>query len=202
MLDAYKKALWLEYFTVGYNVTEGVVSVVVGYLTGSVALVGFGLDSAIESFSGTVLIWRLTRHGKVSKEEEARIEALSVKLVGVSFLILGAYVLYGAITKLWLGERPDPTLFGLSIAVVSIIIMPLLARAKGRCAAEISSDALRADSRQTWLCSILSAALIVGLGLNYVYGLWWADPVSAVVISGFIFREAHSTLKSKKLCCC
>jgi divalent metal cation (Fe/Co/Zn/Cd) transporter len=202
MLKTYKKALWLEYFTVGYNVAEGVVSVVIGYLTGSVALVGFGLDSGIESFSGTVLIWRLTRHGKVSKEEEARVEALSVKLVGVSFLILGAYVLYGAIAKLWFGERPDPTLFGLSIAITSIIIMPLLARAKGRCAVEISSEALRADSRQTWLCSILSAALIVGLGLNYLYGLWWADPVSAVVISGFIFREAYSTLKSKKLCCC
>ncbi|MBE9528249.1 MAG: cation transporter [Proteobacteria bacterium] len=202
MLETYKKALWLEYFTVGYNVAEGVVSVLVGYLTGSVALVGFGLDSGIESLSGAVLIWRLTRHGKVSKEEEERVEALSVKLVGVSFLLLGGYVLYGAITKLWLGERPDPTLFGIAIAVASIIIMPLLARAKGRCAEEISSDALKADSRQTWLCSILSAALIVGLGLNYLYGLWWADPVSAIVISGFIFREAYSTLKSKKLCCC
>lgn len=202
MLKAYKKALWLEYFTVGYNVAEGVVSVVVGYLTGSVALVGFGLDSGIESFSGSVLIWRLTRHGRVSKEDEARVEARAVKLVGISFLILGAYVLYKGVEKLWLAKQPDPTLFGICIAVASIIIMPLLARAKGQCAEEISSEALRADSRQTWLCSILSAALIIGLGLNYLYGLWWADPVSAIVISGFIFREAYSTLRSKKLCCC
>ncbi len=202
MSDFYKKALWLEYFTVGYNVVEGVASVAVGYLSGSVALVGFGLDSAVESTSGAVLIWRLTRHGKVSKEREERVEELAVKMVGVCFLLLGGYVLYGAATKLWLGQRPDPTLFGIGIAVTSIIIMPILARAKKRCADEISSGALEADSRQTWICSILSAALIVGLGLNYLFGLWWADPVSAILISGIIFREAYNAFKTKKLCTC
>ncbi len=198
----YKKALWLEYFTVAYNVVEGVVSVVAGYLSGSVALVGFGLDSAIESTSGAVLIWRLKQHNRVSKEREEQVERMAVKLVGASFLLLGLYVLYGAITKLWLEERPDPTLFGIGIAVASIIVMPILARAKSRLADKISSHALKADSRQTWICSILSAALIVGLGLNYLFGLWWADPVSAIVISGLIFREAYNAFRTKTLCCC
>ncbi len=202
MSNSYKKALWLEYFTVGYNLVEGVLSVLVGYMSGSVALVGFGLDSAIESTSGSILIWRLLKHGRVPKEHEERVERQAVRLVGISFLLLGSYVLYGAVSKLYYAQEPEPTLFGIGIAVASIIIMPLLARAKKRSAIEISSRALEADSRQTWICSILSAALIVGLGLNYLFGLWWADPVTAIIIAGFVFREAAHTFKTKQLCSC
>jgi cation diffusion facilitator family transporter len=198
----FKKALYLEYFTVGYNVIEGVLSILAGYLAGSIALIGFGLDSAVESSSGTVLIWRLTRHGKVSEEEEERVERAAVKLVGASFFLLGAYVLYESVKKLYLQEQPEPSLFGIIIAVASIIVMPLLAYSKRRIARKINSRSLEADSKQTLICSLLSVALLLGLGLNYLFGLWWADPLSALVIVFFIFREGVEAFRAEKLCTC
>lgn len=202
MKELYRKALLLEYLTVGYNIGEGVVSVAAGVLAGSIALVGFGLDSAIESASGGVLIWRLTRHGKISEEEEERVEKRAVKLVGVSFFLLAAYVLFESLKKLYYAERPEPTLLGIAIAVASIIIMPLLARAKSRAAEGLGSRALRADSRQTFICSLLSVALLFGLGANYLFGLWWADPVAALVIVGFIVKEGIEAMRSEELCTC
>lgn len=198
----YKKALYLEYLTVGYNVLEGVLSLMAGYLAGSIALVGFGFDSAIESLSGMVLIWRLSSHGRCSAEEEERVEKKAVRLVGVSFIVLGAYVFAESIKKLYLHERPEPTLFGIVIALFSIAIMPALAWAKYSAGKELGSRSLVADSRQTVICSLLSIALVVGLGLNYVYGVWWADPVSALVIVAFIMREGVETLREGKTCSC
>lgn len=198
----YRKALYLEYFTVGYNVLEGAFSVLVGYLAGSIALVGFGLDSAVESASGAVLIWRLTQHGRVSKEEEERVERTAVKLVGASFFLLGTYVLYESVKKLYFQEHPEPTLLGIAIAVSSMIIMPLLSYSKKKTARQIKSRSLEADSKQTLICSLLSVALLFGLGLNYLFGLWWADPVSALVIVFFIFREGVEAFGEEKLCSC
>jgi cation diffusion facilitator family transporter len=198
----FKKALYLEYFTVGYNVIEGVLSILAGYLAGSIALIGFGLDSAVESASGGVLIWRLTRHGRVSEEEEERVERTAVKLVGASFFLLGAYVLYESVKKLYLQEQPEPSLFGIIIAAASIIVMPLLAYSKRRIARKINSRSLEADSKQTLICSLLSVALLLGLGLNYLFGLWWADPLSALVIVFFIFREGVEAFRAEKLCSC
>src|SRR3972149_8578054 len=171
--DLYRRALLLEYFTVGYNVLEGVLSIVAGLLAGSIALIGFGLDSAIESSSGGVLIWRLTRHGKISEEEEERVERTAVRLVGVSFFLLGAYVFFESARKLYSHEHPEPSLFGILIAASSLVVMPVLAYAKHRTAKEMRSRSLAADSKQNLVCSLLSVALLIVLGLNYLYGLWW-----------------------------
>lgn len=173
-----------------------------GYLAGSIALVGFGFDSAIESISGAVLIWRLAKHGRISAEEEARVEKKAVMLVGVSFIVLGIYVFAESIKKLYLHERPEPTLFGIVIALFSIAIMPFLAYAKYSAGKKLASRALVADSKQTVVCTMLSIALVVGLGLNYIYGLWWADPASALVIVAFIMREGVETLREGKTCSC
>lgn len=200
--DLYRKALLLEYLTVGYNILEGVASVIAGLMAGSIALVGFGLDSAVESASGGVLVWRLKKHGKISEEEEERVEKRAVRLVGLSFFLLGAYVLYESAEKLYFREEPEASLAGIIIAVLSIIIMPLLARAKLAVARKINSRSLEADSRQTVVCSLLSVALLVGLGLNYLFGLWWADPVSALVIVAFIFREGVEAFTKEKACGC
>ena len=198
----YKKALYLEYLTVGYNILEGIASIIAGLMAGSIALVGFGLDSAVESASGGVLIWRLKKHGHISEEEEERVEKKAVRLVGVSFFILGAYILYEAIEKLYLREAPEPSLPGIVIALLSIVIMPLLARAKLAVARKIKSRSLETDSRQTIVCSLLSVALLAGLALNYLFGLWWADPVSALVIVAFIFREGVEAFTKEKACGC
>lgn len=200
--DQYRRALVLEYFTVGYNVLEGFFSLLAGYLAGSPALVGFGLDSVVESASGCVLIWRLTRHGRVSAEEEESVERLSVRLVGLSFFLLGGYVLFESAKKLYLHEQPDPSLFGIIIAASSLVIMPVLAYAKYLSAKKISSRSLAADSRQTLVCSLLSAALLAGLGANYLWGTWWADPAAALVIVVFIFREGYEALIEEKACGC
>jgi len=200
--DQYQKALLLEYLTVGYNILEGVASIIAGLMAGSIALVGFGLDSAVESASGGILIWRLTMHGRISEEEEERVEKKAVRLVGVSFFLLGAYVLYEAAEKLYFGEAPEPTFVGIVIAVLSIIIMPVLARAKLNAARRIKSRSLEADSRQTVVCSLLSVALLIGLGLNYMFGLWWADPVSALVIVVSIFKDGVEAFTEGKACGC
>ncbi len=197
-----RKALLLEYFTVGYNILEGVVSVVAGLLAGSIALVGFGLDSAIESISGGVLIWRLKAHGTISEKEEERIEKRAVKLVGYSFFILGGYVLIESVRKLYYAEAPEPSMLGIIIAVLSLIIMPVLASAKLKIGKEAQSKSLVADSKQTYICAMLSAALLVGLLLNYLFGLWWADPAAALVIVALIFKEGFEALREEKLCCC
>ncbi len=196
------RALWLEYFTVGYNIAEGILSVLIGYLSGSIALVGFGFDSAVESISGGVLIWRLKKHNKIDKEEEERIEKKTVKLVGYSFFILAAYVLIVAVKKLLLQEIPEPTIAGIIIAALSLIIMPVLARKKLKLAKEINSTSLAADSKQTLICAYLSFALLIGLGLNYLFELWWADPIAALVIVALIVKEGLETLKQGRLCSC
>jgi divalent metal cation (Fe/Co/Zn/Cd) transporter len=122
----YKKALSLSYFTVGYNISEGVVSIVAGLLADSIALVGFGLDSFVESLSGSVMIWRLRKHGKISEEDEEKVEKRAVRFVAYTFFILGAYVLYESVEKLYLHEIPNPSLLGILIAIISIIVMPIL----------------------------------------------------------------------------
>jgi divalent metal cation (Fe/Co/Zn/Cd) transporter len=198
----YKRALFLSYFTVGYNFLEGLVSVIAGILAGSVALVGFGLDSFIESLSGGVMIWRFGKHGKISEKEEERIERKAIGLVGYSFFIFAAYVLYQSVKKLYLREIPDPSLFGIIIAIVSILVMPVLFYLKYRTGRIIGSRSLVVDSKQTLACVFLSFTLLVGLGLNYLYGLWWADPVVGLVIVAYLVKEGFQALKETKLCTC
>ncbi|MGB2698332.1 MAG: cation diffusion facilitator family transporter [Candidatus Zixiibacteriota bacterium] len=198
----HKKALLFSYFTVAYNILEGVVSILAGILAGSIALVGFGLDSFVESLSGGVMIWRFKQHGKISEEEEEKVEKRAVKLVGYTFFVLGVYVLYESVKKLYFGEIPNPSLLGIIIAIISLIVMPVLFYMKYQTGKAIKSRSLIADSKETLACMFLSGALLIGLGLNYLFGLWQADPIVGLVIVVFLFKEGYETLKEEELCSC
>jgi len=189
------RGIRLEYITVGWNVVEGAVAVLAGLLAGSVALVGFGVDSAIESSSGAVLLWRL-RAEQTGKNIE-RAEQTALKLVGASLLLLAAYVTFNAIKTLVTREQPQRSILGIVLSVLSLIVMPLLARAKRRTAAELNSAALHADSRQTSICAYLSAILLGGLLLNATLGWWWADPVAALAMVPIIVQEGGEALKGE-----
>lgn len=202
MGDLHKRAMILSWLTVGYNVLEGIVSIAAGAAAGSIALVGFGLDSFVESLSGLIMVWRFTGARERSEEDEERRERRAAKLVGWTFFLLGAYVAYESIHKLWTGERPEPSILGIVIAVVSLITMPALWWAKVRTAKAFGSRSLSADAKQTMACTMLSAALLLGLGLNAWAGLWWADPAIGLVIAIFLFREGYETLHEEKLCSC
>lgn len=182
----------LEYVTIVWNVLEALVSIGAGLLAGSVALVSFGVDSVIESTSGAVLLWRL-RDG----ERGAQREGLALRLVGVSFLLLAAYVAFDAAKSLLMRESPEASYPGIMIAALSLVVMPLLARAKRRVAAQLNSRALKADSRQTDLCAYLSAILLGGLLLNALFGWWWADPVAALIMLPIIAREGVEALRGE-----
>lgn len=184
----------LENFTLGWNLIEALVAVGAGLLAGSVALVGFGADSLIESLSGGILLWRLQAHA-----DEKR-EALALKLVGISFLVLALYVASDAGWSLFQQEEPDKSWIGIVLAIVSLIVMPLLARAKRRVAARLQSRALHADSRQTDICAYLSAILLVGLLLNALFGWWWADSVAALLMVPIIFRKGLEAFAGDKSC--
>jgi len=174
----------LEYFTIGWNMVEAGVAIGTGWYAGSIALVGFGVDSLIESLSGSVLLWRLFSPA----HDESR-EKIALKLVGMSFLILAAYVALEAVKSLLAHEPPQTSLVGIGLSVVSLIVMPLLARAKRLSASNLESRAMKADSRQTDLCAYLSAILLGGLALNALLGWWWADPVAALIMVPIIARE-------------
>ena len=191
-----KRGRKLEYFTIGYNCLEGLVAVGAGLMAGSVALLGFGVDSFIESLSGSVLLWRL--HD--TEKGEAR-EALALRLVGVSFLILAAYVAFDAGQSLWKREAPEASYWGIGITILSLIVMPILARAKRHVGVELGSRALQADSRQTDICVYLSYILLAGLGLNALFGWWWADPVAALVMVPIIAKEGVEALRGEACGC-
>ena len=189
-----RKALLLSYFTVGYNVLEGVVSIIAGAFAGSIALIGFGLDSFMESLSGGVLIWRFRKHGKLSEEEEKGVEKKATKLVGYTFFILAIYVLYESINKLVSKEIPDTSLFGIIIAILSLIVMPILFYQKYQTGKALGSRSLVADSKETLACMFMSVALLIGLGANYVFGFWQADPIAGLIIVIFLGWEGYKTL--------
>ena len=186
--DLSRRALGLSWLTVLYNLAEGVVSILLGTAAGSAALIGFGLDSFVESLSGGIMVWRFTPR-EMTEEQEERIEGRAVRLVGWTFLILGLYVLYESLEKLFSREAPSPSFWGVVLAVVSLLIMPLLARAKRRLGEALGSAALVGDSKETLACAWLSVALLLGLGLNGLLGWWWADPVAGLVIVFFLLRE-------------
>ena len=186
----------LEYFTLGWNVLEAVVAVGSGLVAGSTALVGFGADSLIESTSGAILLWRL----KDGDGGEGR-EELALRLVGVSFLVLAVWVGWDAAVTLLAREPPATSLVGIILAVLSLVVMPLLARLKRGVARELGSRALEADSRQTDLCAYLSAILLGGLALNAALGLWWADPLAGLAMVPIIGREGVVALRGESCEC-
>ena len=167
-------------------------AVVAGLLAGSIALIGFGIDSLIETSSGAVLLWRL-QEGEKGEEREK----LALKLVGISLLGLAVYVAVDAVKALFLREAPEKSLLGIILAAVSLIVMPLLARAKRRVASKLASRALVADSHQTDICAYLSAILLVGLGFNALFGWWWADPLAGLAMVPIISREGIEALRGE-----
>ncbi len=188
-----KRAVWLSIATVGYNVIEGIAAVTVGIITNSTALLAFGLDSFIESLSGSVMIWRFGKNRE--GDDETKAERRALKLVGYTFFVLGAYVLYEGISQLFEHEAPDKSLFGIVVAVLSLIIMPALMRAKYKTGKQLGSKSLIADSKQTFACIIMSGTLLLGVGLNYLFGIWWADPLASIFIALLLFHEGKESLE-------
>lgn len=187
--NAARRGRLLAYLTIGWNSLEGIIAVGAGIVAGSIALVGFGVDSVIEVSSGAIILWRL-----VSGEHR---EKMALRLVGISFLALAAYVSFDAIKSLWFREAPDTTYPGIAIAALSLIVMPFLARAKRKVAGKLNSNAMHADSRQTDICVYLSAILLAGLGLNALFGWWWADPIAALIMVPIIAKEGIEALRGE-----
>jgi divalent metal cation (Fe/Co/Zn/Cd) transporter len=196
--DQIKRGRRLEYFTIAYNSLEGLISIVAGLVAGSVSLVGFGIDSAIEVISGAALIWRLRRDLNPEMRESA--EKLTLRIVGFSFIALAIYILYDSGSILLRHEAPERSIPGIMIAALSAIVMPLLARAKRRVASGIGSAALQADSRQTDFCTYLSAILLGGLLLNALFGWWWADPIAALIMVPIISKEGIGDVRGRACC--
>lgn len=185
----------LEYFTVAYNFAEGLISIIAGLVAGSVSLVGFGLDSLIEVTSGSALLWRLHHDWNESRREA--LERMTLRIVGWCFLALAVYVAFESGWALVQHEKPERSIPGIVVATVSVVVMPLLARAKRQVAEGIRSVAMKADSRQADFCTYLSAILLGGLLLNAVLGWWWADPVAGLVMVPIIAKEGVDSIRGK-----
>jgi divalent metal cation (Fe/Co/Zn/Cd) transporter len=196
-MDKYRRrALTLSYVTVIYNVIEGLVSVVFAMMAGSPALLGFGIDSFVESFSGIVMIWRFSRSAHARSREQ-----LAIRLVGLSLIVLAAYVAYESATALYQRKPPDRSIVGVIIAAISLVTMPLLYLLKIRTALAIGSRSLATDAKQTLACALLSVALLIGTGLHFATGVWQADPIAALVIAAYLVREGYEAWKERELCC-
>ncbi len=191
----------LEYLTIGWNSLEALIALASGVIAGSIALVGFGFDSVIEVSSGAILVWRLHADHDAARREH--VEKLALRLVGISFYLLAAYVTYDALVSLIRFVPPERSYTGIVLAALSLVVMPMLARAKRQVAATIQSRALAADSRQTDICAYLSAILLGGLLLNALAGWWWADPVAALAMVPIIAKEGNEALRGEACgdCC-
>jgi divalent metal cation (Fe/Co/Zn/Cd) transporter len=195
----HRRGLWLEWFTVAWNVVEAVVAIGVGLAVGSVALVGFGVDSGIEVISAVALLWRLRKAGPhASVPEESAAERKALYLVAATFLLLALYILYEAVGALISGEGPESSTVALVLSAVSLVIMPALAYLKGRTGREMGSRALVADSVETWVCAYLSVALLAAVGLNAAYGWWWADPLGALAMLPVILWQGWETFEEAR----
>lgn len=193
-----KQGKRLEYFTIGWNTLEGVVAVVAGAMAGSVSLVGFGVDSFIEVTSGASLLWRMSVDADERRREKT--EQITLQIVGVCFLALAAYVIYEAAGDLFKRNAPEHSIPGIVLACVSLVVMPLLSRAKRKVARRLNSAAMNADARQTEFCTYLSAILLGGLVLNAAFGLWWADPLAGLIMVPIIAKEGIDGLRARACC--
>ncbi len=191
-----KRGLRLEIFTLAWNVIEGLVAIGAGLASGSVALIGFGIDSWIEIVSGAALYWRLRKETNGDKSDLA--EEKARRVVGVTFFLLTAYVAYEAATTLLEGKQPRESLVGIILAILSLAIMPFLGLAKYRLGVKLGSRALVADSKETLACSYLSATLLVGLGLHSWLGWWWGDSVAALMMVPWLWKEGMEAVRGKE----
>jgi cation diffusion facilitator family transporter len=193
--ELHRRGLRLEWFTVAWNVIEGVVAIGAGVISGSVSLIGFGADSFIEVISAVALLWRLRKAGPyASAEERGNAERRALYLVAATFFLLAAYITYEAVGALLSREGPENSTVGLVLSVVSLLVMPALAYGKQRTGRELGSEALNADAVETWVCSYLSLALLAGVGLYAAFGWWWADPAGALAMLPVILWQGWETL--------
>ena len=188
----------LEYFTIVWNSIEGLIAVSAGMLAGSISLVGFGVDSFIEVTSGSALLWRMSLDADAHRRES--IERRTLRIVGGCFVALAAYVAYEALHDLAGQEAAAHSLPGILLACVSLLVMPLLSRAKRQVGTAMNSRAMHADARQTEFCTYLSAILLGGLLLNSLFGWWWADPVAALAMVPIIAKEGIDGLRGDTCC--
>lgn len=196
--SAARRGKRIEYFTIAWNTVEGLVAVFTGALEGSISLVGFGIDSFIEVVSGSVLLWRMSVDADITRRE--RNERLSLRIVGVCFLALAAYIGYASVSDLVSRRVPEHSVAGIVLACISLVVMPVLSRAKNKVGVELASVAMRADAKQTDFCVYLSAILLVGLLLNAAVGWWWADPVAALIMAPIIGKEGIDGVRAKACC--
>jgi divalent metal cation (Fe/Co/Zn/Cd) transporter len=190
----------LEYFTVVWNSLEGLIAVISGIIAGSISLVGFGIDSFIEVTSGSVLLWRMSVDSDVYWRE--RNEKRALRIVGACFLLLAAYITYDSISDLWSKRAPEHSIAGIVLACVSLVVMPILSRAKRKVGRVLVSAAMFADAKQTEFCTYLSAILLAGLLLNAFFGLWWADPLAALIMVPIIAKEGLDGVRGRACADC
>jgi divalent metal cation (Fe/Co/Zn/Cd) transporter len=195
-----RRGLWLNYLTIGYNAVEAVVSIAAGFVSGSVALVSFGVDSAIEVTSSVAAHWRL--RADYEPERRERVERLTHRIIGWSFLALAAYIIMESATTLWQREAPDSSTIGLVVLILSAVTMPVIAHGSRKVARALGSRALEADAAQTSLCAHLSVIALVGVGLNAALGWWWADPVAALGMVPIIANEGLEGVRGESACDC
>ena len=193
---AVRRGRKLEYFTIVWNSIEGLAAVITGVLAGSISLVGFGLDSFIEVTSGSVLLWRMSVDADVESRE--RNERRALRVVGACFMLLAAYIAYESIADLLSKRAPEHSIAGMVLACVSLVVMPLLSKAKRTVGRALGSAAMHADAKQTEFCTYLSAILLAGLLLNAFFGLWWADPAAALVMVPIIAKEGIEGLQGNR----
>jgi divalent metal cation (Fe/Co/Zn/Cd) transporter len=188
----------LEYFTIVWNTLEGLIGIAAGVLAGSISLVGFGVDSFIEVTSGATLLWRMSVDGDVESREQN--EKLSLRIVGLCFIALAVYITYEALSDLIRKTAPEHSIPGIALACVSLIVMPVLSRAKKSVGNALNSAAMKADARQTDFCVYLSAILLAGLVLNVALGWWWADPIAALIMVPIVAKEGFDGVKARTCC--
>ncbi len=194
-----RRARALAWLTISWNSVEGIVGVASGVAAGSIALVGFGVDSYVEVLSGAVVLWRLSKESHAEQVSEAA-EHRALRIIALTFFAIAGGVTAESVRKLVTGEHPSASTVGIALTVVSLIVMPLLARAKRNVGRQLGSHALQADATETVLCVWLSAIVLTGLLLNAAFGWWWADPVAALGIVYVAVREGREAWKGDTCC--
>ncbi|WP_415823527.1 cation transporter [Mycobacterium basiliense] len=194
--EAARRARLLSWISLGYMATEGLVAIVAAVVAGSVALLGFGLDSAIEGAASVIVIWRFTGTRTLSPTVEKRAQ----KAVAVTFFLLAPYIAYDAVTALTARDRPQTSWVGIALAITSMIVMPLLGRAKRHLGARLGSATTSGEGTQNLLCAYLAGAVLVGLLGNALWGWWWLDPVVALAIAVLAVWEGTKTWRGDECC--
>jgi divalent metal cation (Fe/Co/Zn/Cd) transporter len=181
---------------IGWHVAEATIAIAAGLAATSIALIGFGADSLVETMAGLIVIWRFAE----TRQDSDRAEQDAQRLIGASFAVIGVYVSIEAVRTLLVGTHPQASWVGIGLAAVTLVTMPLLARAKARVGDELHSSATVSEGRQNLLCAYLSAGLLVGLGANALLGWWWADPVTALAIAGVALHEGREAWRGNACC--